>query len=119
MEGGQLSCGSQPCHSTQAHIAGAVAIIRERYADALTIDLLARECGLERSYFATMFRKLTGETVHRYLIRVRLEHARELLNAKVKVDAVALMVGFRSRATLYRSFRSSLGTTPGRYHSGQ
>src|SRR3546814_18145806 len=44
-----------------------------------TVASLARVAGMSRTLFATMFVESTGETPARYLTRLRMERARDLL----------------------------------------
>ena len=93
----------------------ALEIIRDHYAESLTTEAVARLVGLERTYFAALFRKTTGETPHAVLTRTRVQRACELLEQGVKVEAVSLAVGFRARGAFYRAFRTLIGTTPAEY----
>jgi hypothetical protein len=54
-------------------------------------------------------------TVHESLTRLRLEHAAELICAGVKVEAVALTVGYRSKKNFYVQFKRRFETTPEQY----
>ena len=47
-----------------------------------------------------------------YLTRVRLDHAAELIRHGVKIEAVALSVGYRSKKNFYEQFKRRYGTTP-------
>jgi transcriptional regulator GlxA family with amidase domain len=95
----------------------ALEIIRARYSESLTTQVVARLVGLERTYFAALFRKTTGETPHAVLTRTRVQRACELLAQGVKVEAVSLAVGFRARGAFYRAFRTLTGTTPAEFRA--
>jgi AraC-like DNA-binding protein len=88
-------------------------VINDRYAEHLTLSVLAKTVGRQRSYLADTFRRETGRTIHEYLTVVRLEKARELINAGHKVEAAMLLVGYRSKKAFYRQFRDRMGITPG------
>jgi AraC-like DNA-binding protein len=88
-------------------------VINDRYAEHLTLSVLAKTVGRQRSYLADTFRRETGRTIHEYLTAVRLDKARELINAGHKVEAAMLLVGYRSKKAFYRQFRDRLGITPG------
>ena len=53
-----------------------------------------------------------GQTIHEYLTYVRLRHGLELLKQGYKIEAVCLMVGYKSRKNFYRHFKAVLGMTP-------
>jgi Response regulator containing CheY-like receiver domain and AraC-type DNA-binding domain len=86
--------------------------IEAHYSERLTTSRIASSVQHERTYFATMFRKQTGQTLHRYVMAVRLRHAVLPLLEGEKVEAVMLSVGYRSKRTFYREFRALTGLTP-------
>jgi hypothetical protein len=62
-----------------------------------------------------MFHHVVGVSVHAYVTRVRLARAAHLITANVKVEAVALAVGYRSKKNFYRQFLRHFGMTPEAY----
>src|SRR5437667_4405463 len=96
-------------------IARLKALIDCEYARPLTLKTLAAAVGKERTYTATLFRRLTGETLHGYLTAVRVRRAGDLIRQGHKIEAVMLLVGYRSKKSFYRQFRARTGLTPGAY----
>ena len=47
-----------------------------------------------------------------WLTSVRLAHASQLIREGTKVEAVSLLVGYRSKKNFYRRFKRRFGTTP-------
>jgi PAS domain S-box-containing protein len=88
------------------------------YADALTLRMLSAELGRQPAYLGRLFRGQMSASVRDYLTGVRLTHAAELLRDGVKVEAVALNVGYRSKKNFYQQFRKHYGTTPLAYRDG-
>ncbi len=88
-------------------------IIERRYVEPLTIDELAGHVSRGRARVASQFRRETGLTIHRYLTQVRMRRAVELLERGEKVEAVMLLVGYRSKKSFYFHFRAHTGRTPG------
>jgi AraC-like DNA-binding protein len=86
--------------------------IEEKYAERLTLDVLASAVGRSKRHVATLFRRQTGQTVHRYLTQVRVHHAAELIRQGEKIEAVSLMVGYRSKKNFYQHFKQQIGVTP-------
>lgn len=86
--------------------------IDEHYAETVTTARLAAAVGLERTYLATIFKRRTGETLHRYLTRVRIARATSLIRRGVKIEAAILSVGYASKGNFYRLIRASTGVTP-------
>jgi YesN/AraC family two-component response regulator len=90
-------------------------LIERDYAQPLTLGTLAAAVGRERAYVARMFRRRTGDTLHGYLTAVRVARAREHILHGHKIEAVMLLVGYRSKKNFYRQFRAATGVTPGAY----
>jgi transcriptional regulator GlxA family with amidase domain len=86
--------------------------IEDHYADPLTLDILAAEIGRSKRHAATLFRQHTGHTVHGFLTQVRVHHATDLIRAGIKIEAVSLLVGYRSKKNFYRHFKEQVGVTP-------
>lgn len=92
-----------------------VSLMEERYAERLTVDDLARAVSRERTHVSNVFRREMGHTVHGYLTHVRMRHAADLVCRGEKVEAVMLMVGYRSKKSFYQQFRAHFGVTPGSF----
>jgi AraC-like DNA-binding protein len=53
-----------------------------------------------------------GCGIHAYLVRTRMQRADELLRRGEKVEAVALLVGYKSKTNFYRQFKRHFDVTP-------
>jgi AraC-like DNA-binding protein len=85
-------------------------------ADGVDNALLAREAGLGRGAFGRFFREATGDTPHRYLLRLRVERACELLSMEeAAVDEIAAATGFCDRFHFTRVFKRQMGVGPAEY----
>jgi AraC family transcriptional regulator len=62
--------------------------------------------------FARMFRELVGMPPHKYLIRLRLQRARDLLQSGMPVTDVCYAVGFNSLSHFTRMFQGHFGRSP-------
>ncbi len=75
---------------------------------------LANECGLSVRHFSRAFRQSTGTSPHRWLLKRRVENARELLsNRGLSLSEVALSCGFADQSHLTRVFTAMVGVSPG------
>jgi len=92
-------------------------IIDERFADPLTLDCLAAAVGRSKRQLASVFRQELAITVHEYLTQVRLRRALDLIRQDEKIEAVSLLVGYRSKKNLYRHFKRRVGVTPIAYRA--
>lgn len=62
---------------------------------------MAQTVELSPAHFSRMFRKSTGETPHQFVLRNRIERAKEMLRApEARVLDVAVACGFKTRNTL-------------------
>jgi len=79
----------------------------------LTIDILSREAGVSSSHLRTWFKAAMGVTIHRYILRRRVEHARRLLvQGDRRLSDVALEAGFAHQSHLAKWMRRELGRSP-------
>jgi AraC-like DNA-binding protein len=82
----------------------------------VTLGELAESAGLSAAHFAQMFRKSTGESPHQFVLRQRVERAKELLcAAESRVLDVAVARGFKSQQRFARVFRRICGASPTEY----
>ncbi|GAA1322104.1 GlxA family transcriptional regulator [Leucobacter albus] len=84
--------------------------------EQLTIESLSRHANVSPRTFSRRFREETGYTPMQWVMRARIDLARELLeNTDFGIDEIALTVGLGSGANLRQFFRRVLGTTPSEY----
>ena len=78
-------------------------------------DLLSR-LPVSRRLLEIRFRKVTGTTLHTYIIRRRIERfAHRLLSSVEPVKEVALDMEFDNYGNLVRLFKTYMGCTPTEY----
>jgi AraC-like DNA-binding protein len=88
-----------------------------RFAEDLTLDVLAREAGLPRHLLIRAFRREAGATPHSYLVNRRALAARALLRSGATPSDAAVAVGFFDQSHLTRAFKARFGVTPGAYRA--
>ena len=77
---------------------------------------MAQSAGLSTGYFSQMFRKSTGDTPHHFLLRHRIERAKDMLrDPDTRVLDVAVACGFKTQQHFARVFRHVCGTSPREY----
>jgi AraC family transcriptional regulator len=90
--------------------------IHEHIDQDLSVADLAEAAGLSTAYFSEAFRKATGCPPHQFLLRARVERAKELLRTSDKtIIEVALACGFQSSQQLAKVFQRLLKATPTNY----
>jgi AraC-like DNA-binding protein len=95
------------------HIHRAVDRMRRSMGEQLKLKDIARTAGLSPTYFAKLFRRVVGEPPMAYLMRLRVETARDLLrDTTLPVKQIASRTGFRSIHYFSRAFRRGMGQSP-------
>jgi AraC-like DNA-binding protein len=89
-----------------------VDVIEKRFAERLTVKSVAAAVRVNAARVDRAFQGAIGLTIHEYLTQVRLEHAASLIRSNVKIEAVALDVGYQSKKNFYRQFARRFGVTP-------
>jgi AraC family transcriptional regulator len=86
----------------------------------LTLEELAGVACFSPFHFHRLFTALTGETLHQFILRVRVERAANQLrqNPGKSITAIALDCGFGSSAAFARAFRAAFGTTASGWRAG-
>ncbi|HEY1366167.1 MAG TPA: AraC family transcriptional regulator [Gaiellaceae bacterium] len=98
------------------HLRRAKDLIDRDFAQPLHVAALAREAHASRAHFIRSFKRAFGETPHQYLLRRRVERAKELLrNTALSVTEVSIAVGFRSLGSFSTAFRELVGEPPTAY----
>ncbi len=90
--------------------------ITEHPGADLSVESLAARASLSPRHFARAFQAETGTTPGRYVDRVRLEHARRLLeDTGDGVEEVSRASGYGTAEAMRRAFVKALGTSPAEY----
>ncbi|MEO3847659.1 helix-turn-helix domain-containing protein [Streptomyces sp. B8F3] len=87
-----------------------------RLGAPLTLEALARHAGVSTRTFSRRFVDDTGYTPMQWIMRARIDVARELLErSEQSVEQIADRVGLGTGANLRLHFQQILGTTPSEY----
>lgn len=79
----------------------------------LSLDELAAIAQLSPYHFSRAFKQSTGISPHRYVIKQRIERAKQLLlQGKMSLADVAIACGFSHQSHLNRHFKRLTGVTP-------
>jgi len=91
-------------------------LVHAKMEDELTLLEMAQSVELSPAHFSRMFRKSTGETPHQFVLRNRIERAKEILRApEARVLDVAVACGFKTQQHFARVFRHVCGVSPREY----
>ena len=90
--------------------------IDANYAENLKNSQLAALAGYHEYYLNRLFLAHTGNSMHHYLLKVRLNHARQLvLNQDIFLSAIPEKVGFNSYSHFSSYFKQFFGISPAEY----
>lgn len=82
----------------------------------LAVNDAALAVGMSVSYFSRFFRRVTGISYTEYLLRLRVDKAKELLAAReMQITRISREVGFDNHGYFDRVFRRLNGTSPREY----
>lgn len=95
-----------------------VDFMAEHLAQDVSIADVVGTSSLSRAQFFRAFKQSTGNSPYRFLTRMRVERAMQLLGqADLSLHAVGTAAGFASPAEFYAAFRRHAGTTPCRFRA--
>lgn len=104
--------------ATDVRMGYAKKLLRDRFATTVSIAGVARELDLSRFTFTRRFLAMTGETPHRFVMRLRIERAKEqLAKTSRPIEEVGLASGFGSIAHFSHAFRAIVGCSPSFYRA--
>jgi AraC-like DNA-binding protein len=87
--------------------------IDARTAQAVRLEVAAREACLSTYHFQRLFKEVFGESPHEYGLRRRLERAARLLaETRLPVTEICLETGFQSLGSFSTLFRRRFGVSP-------
>lgn len=112
---GALVALEQPRKSHTFPVRRALALIRERFAEPVTLDELATYARLDKFHLCRAFREQVGMPPHAYQIQLRIMNAKLMLADGAKPKDVAPRVGLYDQSQLNRHFRRIVGMTPGQF----
>ena len=99
-------------------LVAARAMIDERWHEKLTLDSIARACGLNRAKLTRGFRELFGRTIAEALAERRLGQAsRMLLTTDKPVSSIGYENGYLNNASFARAFSRRFGVSPSDYRA--
>lgn len=91
-------------------------IIRAEYMKDISVDALAKQLGVSRSYLTCKFKNDIGLSPTQFIKSVRIDHAKHLLCATDQaVSEIAASVGFSDTFYFCRMFKAVENVTPSEY----
>jgi len=91
--------------------------IDKKYAEVITLKMLADLIGVTPQHFCLLFKEASGVRPFDYINSIRIKKGKELLirNKAAGIDEVSRMLGYESVSYFCLVFRRIEGITPGRF----
>jgi AraC-like DNA-binding protein len=94
----------------------AIHLLETRFREPWSLNEIADHVEMSRSQFAMLFQQNTGIPPHKFLIKVRISHAEQLLrNSEQSCESIAKECGFTTIHHFSRNFKLHTGLTPLRF----
>ena len=91
--------------------------IQAHLTEELTLERLEKEFFVSREHIAREFKRQTGQTVHRYIVKARLDRCCTLIEQGLPITEVYKTSGFGGYNHFFRAFKKEYGMTPKEYFS--
>ncbi|WP_248927196.1 response regulator transcription factor [Paenibacillus hamazuiensis] len=104
--------------SHKEEILQAIDYIEQHLHLDLRASEIAAKIGMSRSYFSTIFKEMTGESLISFISKRKLERAQHLLRAtSLKTEEIAEKVGIFDTKYFSKWFKKCAALTPGQYRT--
>lgn len=109
----QAIAAQNPDTMLPAAVQTVLSTIHDRYAEPLSISVVAELLHMNAAYLGQLFRRHTGETFHQKLLTTRISHACVLLRQTTRpIGEIASDVGFHDVDYFSQQFRGRVGMSP-------
>lgn len=90
-----------------------ISFMKEHYSEQLSLDKISKNTYLSPIYISKIFKEETGDSPINYLINIRLNKAKELLEeGKLSIKAIAKLVGYDDAYYFSKLFKKHFGLSP-------
>lgn len=98
-------------------IEAAAAYIRKNITSRLTLDEVANQVHLSKTYFAALFKEYMGVNFRDYVLEQKIEYAKKLLKeTDITVANLSALLGYEEYRSFNRAFKKATGKSPSDYH---
>jgi AraC-like DNA-binding protein len=98
------------------YIREAIRLMQQYYSDSISIGDISNLIYLSPYHFNRMFKEYTGQTPHRFLMNIRLEKAKELLEgSEYSIENIAGLCGFVNAGHFAVAFKRATKLSPSEY----
>jgi AraC-like DNA-binding protein len=99
--------------SNYFYITEAINFIEQNYQNDISVEMIAGNCGLNRSYFGKIFKAEFGKTPQEFLMQYRMAKATELLKrTEMSIGDIGKAVGYPDQLHFSRAFKNTYDISP-------
>lgn len=92
--------------------------IQDNMDKKIQAEDVAAHVNLSTSYFTIYFKAKTGTNFRDYVLNVKMEHAKYLLESgQANISEISYAVGYDDYRSFYRAFKNHTGMTPSEYQT--
>ncbi|MDR1616058.1 MAG: response regulator [Syntrophomonadaceae bacterium] len=105
---------TEKCYTKEETIRMVENYIRKNYQNEITLGTIAEEAGFTPDYLSRLFKKRNKESPVKFLTRIRVEKAKNLLIElpEAEVGIIGEMVGYKDPYYFSRVFKTNTGMYP-------
>lgn len=90
-----------------SYIKEAITFIEQNFQNDISIEDIARVCGINRSYFGKIFKERLGKSPQEFLMNYRMIKAAELLKlTRLSIGDIGKAVGYENQLHFSRAFKN-------------
>ena len=90
--------------------------IEDNLSSSISVGELAKMCAVSETSFRRIFKETTGESPIKYINRLKIAKAKELLkSSEITVDEIAYFLSFYDKSYFCKIFKSITNLTPAEY----
>lgn len=105
-----------PAGAEKINLAAIKTYIDQHYDRDIKLSFFAERYFLSKEYLSKLFKEAFGYNIYEYVLRVRMEKAREMLaDPALRVAVIAEHLGYRDQNYFSRAFKTYYGISPTEY----
>lgn len=98
------------------YVYNVISDIEKNYFGKISLELISKKYYINPSYFSQLFKSVTNETFSNYVIKYRIQKAKELMKiGGLKIYQIAEMVGYEDEKHFSQLFKKNTGISPSEY----
>jgi AraC-like DNA-binding protein len=103
-------------HVSESELHKIMNYLNESYNHQHTIEELSNKCNLSPYYFIRKFKKVSGYSPQKYLLKIRMENAKKMLiESDLTISNIGTMVGFKDALYFSKAFKEFVGLSPSQF----